>query len=401
MKKYGTIVLAGIVCMLMVVGCPPQTSTQVRIVFESDVSLRDPRRQLSAVDLDGNDVVCLADGSDDPAEGRVTPDGQHIVYRIGSTYGLGSLVTSDIDGTNRRVLVADNVIRCSAVTGDGLRVLFMAVADGQSRIMSICLDGTGLVDLADSVPSYPSIFVPRPGTSQVLVPVYNAGNEEVYVINAAGGPAAKLAINAAMDSACVYSRDGMKLLFRSHRDGTEDLYVLNSDGTDVVRLTNTSETEYLAAFSPDGSKVLYERYDANSVPAVSSLHVVNLDGTGDVRLAEHASIVPQYAWSANGRKIVFSQWTGEQANVCVINADGTGLTQLTSSGHDYAPAWSPDGRRIIFESDRDGPQPTRRGDGWSRDVQIYCMNSNGTEQTNLTKTTFRAHFQGFGVAPQD
>ena len=60
-----------------------------------------------------------------------------------------------------------------------------------------------------------------------------------------------------------------------------------------------------------------------------------------------------------------------------MNADGTGLTQLThNSDNNFAPAWSPDGRRLAFLSSRDG------------DFEIYVMNADGTNQTQLTHTNY-------------
>ncbi len=56
-----------------------------------------------------------------------------------------------------------------------------------------------------------------------------------------------------------------------------------------------------------------------------------------------------------------------------MNADGTGQTRLTvNPGADSAPAWSPDGSRIAFESDRD------------ENVDLYVMNADGSGQTRLT-----------------
>ena len=57
----------------------------------------------------------------------------------------------------------------------------------------------------------------------------------------------------------------------------------------------------------------------------------------------------------------------------VIKPDGAGRTRLTSNpANDIYPAWSPDGRYIAFDSDRDGND------------EIYVMKADGTEQTRLT-----------------
>ena len=57
-----------------------------------------------------------------------------------------------------------------------------------------------------------------------------------------------------------------------------------------------------------------------------------------------------------------------------MNADGTDPVRLTQSeGADWAPAWSPDGTKIAFESNRDG------------DFEIYMMNADGTDPVRLTQ----------------
>jgi WD40-like Beta Propeller Repeat len=79
------------------------------------------------------------------------------------------------------------------------------------------------------------------------------------------------------------------------------------------------------------------------------------------------------AWSADGRLIAFMSERDGNAEIYVMNADGTGQTRLTNDpGFDADPTFSPDGQ-IAFNSTRDGGKP-----------EIYVMNGDGTGQTRLT-----------------
>ena len=79
------------------------------------------------------------------------------------------------------------------------------------------------------------------------------------------------------------------------------------------------------------------------------------------------------SYSPDGTKIAFMNSYDGDLEICVMNADGTGIKQLTkNSSIDGFPTWSPDGRKIAFASNRDG------------DDDIWVMNANGSDQTNIT-----------------
>jgi len=65
------------------------------------------------------------------------------------------------------------------------------------------------------------------------------------------------------------------------------------------------------------------------------------------------------AWSPDGSKIAFmSDRDGGDIEIYVMNADGSHQTRLTNSpGRDAHPSWSPDGKNIYFQSPRDGGMP--------------------------------------------
>src|SRR4029079_17185551 len=111
------------------------------------------------------------------------------------------------------------------------------------------------------------------------------------------------------------------------------------------------------------------------------VYSINPDGTalGQLDGAEGGAAP---AWSPDGTKIAFESFCPD---VYTMNADGTGLTRLTFTGrcddpsgniYSGAPTWSPDGSEIAFVSNRDG--------GVRGDPELYKMNADGTNQTRLT-----------------
>jgi Tol biopolymer transport system component len=97
-------------------------------------------------------------------------------------------------------------------------------------------------------------------------------------------------------------------------------------------------------------------------------------GTG-VRNLTEASASGEFdpAWSPDGTKIAFASDRDGNPEIYVMNADGSDATRLTNDpGHDWNPAWAPDGSRIAFESDRDGA------------VAVYTMELDGSNPVRLT-----------------
>ncbi len=92
------------------------------------------------------------------------------------------------------------------------------------------------------------------------------------------------------------------------------------------------------------------------------------------------------AWSPDGSRIAFVSNRDGNLEIYVMNADGSNQTRLTvTSGADYSPTWSPDGKRIAWRSDRDG------------NAEIYSMNSDGSDRTRLTNNPASDHSPAWGA----
>lgn len=220
---------------------------------------------------------------------------------------------------------------------------------------------------------------------------------DVYVMNADGSAVTRLTNDPEMDFDSVWSPDGAQIAFRSHRDGNEEVYVMNADGSDQRNLSNSPGGDYSPAWSPDGERIAFMSDRNNRIG--NSLFVMNADGTDPVQITDIAGINEYPSWSPDGQRLVFNCTFGKQLSsgegdfeICVVNADGTDLSQLTDTdGTNKFPAWSPDGTYIAFESTRGGwpTLPDYVPLGYDKhnygDEEIYLMTTDGSDQVNLTQ----------------
>jgi Tol biopolymer transport system component len=270
---------------------------------------------------------------------------------------------------------------------------------------------------------------------------------EIYLMNGDGTKPRRLTENADFDAFPSISPDGRRIVFDSNRlrtgsepFNTSDLFVMNTDGTgqtflirgssatwssdskqiafhasasgkgapikadpgaakydndvfvlnvdDVLKnggkpknITNSPEAiDDDPDWSPKGEKIVFTSHAVTDNPTNSvtaEIYVIDLDGTGKPeRLTNNTEEERAPAWSPDGKRIVFScRRGGPDFEICVMNADGTGQVQLTDNNvPDLTASWSPDGKRIVFH---------RRAGGRGQ-FQLFLMNADGTGEVQLT-----------------
>jgi Ca2+-binding RTX toxin-like protein len=110
-------------------------------------------------------------------------------------------------------------------------------------------------------------------------------------------------------------------------------------------------------------------------PATFGLFTFAPDGSDPRALTGSQDQDGGVSWSADGRRLAFHRAAGPGTNVYVMNADGSGLVQLTYNGRSMEPAFSPDGKTIAFVLfDEEGTS--------SHDV--YAMDADGSNVRELT-----------------
>ena len=194
-------------------------------------------------------------------------------------------------------------------------------------------------------------------------------DQEIYVMNADGSGRRRLTNNDTFDNDPDWSPDGKRIAFSSLREGRLGVFVMNADGTQQKRLTPLTETAggvQRPTFSPDGRIALQGRVRQD-------IYVINPDGTGLTNITRHPARDHGAAWSPDGGRIAFVSERDGNEEIYVMDPDGKDVVRLTfSDARDRRPAWSPDNSRIAFHSDRDGDQ------------EIYVMNADGSNPVRLT-----------------
>jgi hypothetical protein len=145
----------------------------------------------------------------------------------------------------------------------------------------------------------------------------------------------------------------------------------------TVAVVGTRPAE--AAFPGENGRITF----SSNRDGDSEIFTVRPDGTGEKQLTKNGLDDFAPSFSPDGKKIVFERDVllsdgSRDRGIFVMNADGSKQTNLTNNeAFDLRPNFSPDGKRIVFDSDRDG------------DSEIFVMEANGSNQTSLTNNLVR------------
>ncbi len=260
---------------------------------------------------------------------------------------------------------------------------------------------------------------PEPPGPRVVFVSNRGGDEDsrrLYILDVESGEITLL--DTGFDNVALpqWSPDGSKVLF-AVKD-VWNLYTIDADGSNLTQVTEFRSNN--ADWSPDGTKIVFQSDHRDEPQDTPDIYTMDITGENLVKIVEDLPAQDfNPSWSANNQISFISGRTGN-LEVFLMNPDGSDVTQVTTSGSpiinasispdgsriafvypqggkstdlytvdksgavdsavrltkdatfDGGPAWSPDGTKIVFYSDRSG------------NLDIWMINADGTEPVQLT-----------------
>ncbi|GAB4490671.1 MAG: hypothetical protein OHK006_23770 [Thermodesulfovibrionales bacterium] len=166
-----------------------------------------------------------------------------------------------------------------------------------------------------------------------------------------------------------FSADDRFLIFQSNRgaQACDKIWIMRTDGSDKRMVSPSKGAHTCAFFFPDGKHIVYASTshlpgDCPKRPVQKSgdyawplfpydIFVADADGSNTKKITDNPGYDAEPIVSPDGRRIVFGSQRSGDFDVYVMNADGSGLRRLTDTmGYDGGPWFSPDGSKIVWRA---------------------------------------------------
>ena len=252
------------------------------------------------------------------------------------------LAIMDQDGANLKYLTTGKIpVTTPAFSPNSQKIAFTSFHEGEPpRVYTYDLE-TGAQELVGAFEGMS--FAPRfsPDGKKLIMSIAADGNTEIFSFDLGSKKLERLTRHIAIDTAPSYSPDGKKIAFVSDRSGSPQVYTMGADGSNVRRISYGAGQYGDVAWSPRGDYIAFVKILKNRF----YVGVMFEDGTGE-RIIADGYTAESPAFSPNGRRIVFyeeSPYADGDSDLVLHSVDITGFGHETIKTPTRAsdPAWSP------------------------------------------------------------
>lgn len=211
------------------------------------------------------------------------------------------------------------------------------------------------------------VLTPRfsPTSQEITYMSYGGADPSVYLLNIETGQREIVGNFPGMTFAPRFSPDGQSVVMSLQQGGNANIFMMDLRSRRTTRLTNTAAIDTSPSFSPDGRQIVFESDRGGS----QQLYVMNAGGGEARRISFGPGRYSTPVWSPRGDLIAFTKQHQGRFMIGVMNPDGKGERILTEGYHNEGPAWSPNGRVLVFF--RDTPGANGGPQVWTVDLTGY------------------------------
>lgn len=265
----------------------------------------------------------------------------------------------------------------AAHAGKNGRIAFFQNLTGTNQIYTVNPDGTDLFQVTNLPPS-DDVFALWPDFSsdgkRILFSHDMTGALELYVINADGTGLMQITHDGVWHAVPRWSPDGTHIVFNTGNElGVGVIATVRADGTDFKVLSTPVWESFGAQYTGNGKHIVFSTQTGGYV---ATLWIMDTNGKHQRRLTPPELEAGGPDVSADGKEqvVFYNHQNTPLPTSCVfkMNLDGTGVRCLTGMSHvNTLPAFSPDGTKILYLSDRLGSLDT------------YVMDADGSHKKRI------------------